>query len=175
MNDRVRRHKDHLTGEHRLGDLGQLLFAVLFAAAWVGDTFFLRLTIVFPGRLPWYLRVPTGLAVSALGWVLAARGMTQIFGDNPPAAGVVRTGVFSLTRHPIYLAEILLYLGLLVISPSLAAAGVVLAAAVFLHFLSRYEEKLLRRRFGRDYADYMKDVPMWFPRLRKKGAASRSF
>lgn len=166
MEDDRRKHMDHLTGEHRLGDAGQLIFAVLFLIVWVADTFFLRLTTVFPGYIPWFLRIPLGLAVGALGYFVAARGMSQIFSKNEPASGVVRTGVFSRVRHPIYLAEILLYFGLLVISPSLAGAAVMLAAAVFLYVISRYEEKLLLQRFGADYADYMKAVPMWFPRIR---------
>ena len=167
MDGRIRKHLDHLTGEHRLGDAGQLFFALLFAAVWGGDTFFLRLTILFSDSLPGLVRLPVGLIVLAFGSVLAVRGMAQIFGDKTPALGVVRTGVFKLTRHPIYLAEILVYVGLLILSTSLAAIVVAAAAAVFLHFLSRHEEKLLLRRFGREYADYMKIVPMWIPRLRK--------
>jgi len=166
MDRRVRKHLDHLTGEHRLGDAGQLFFALLFAAVWGGDTFFLRLTILFPDSLPGFVRLPLGLIVLALGSVLAVRGMAQIFGDKAPAFGVVRTGVFKLMRHPIYLAEILVYVGLLIFSFSLAAAAVAAAAAVFLHFISRHEEKLLLKRFGREYAEYMNDVPMWVPRLR---------
>lgn len=169
MDSRVRKHFDHLTGEHRLGDAGQLFFALLFAAVWGGDTFFLRLTTVSPDYLPSYLKLPLGLAFCALSAVLAARGMTQIFGDKKPASGVVATGVYRHVRHPIYLAEILVYLGLLILSLSLAAAAVAAAAAVFLHFISRHEEKLLLRRFGREYADYMKNVPMWIPRPRKQG------
>ena len=166
MSNRIRQHQDHLTGEHWLGDAGQLVFAILFLTAWISDSFFLRLTTVFHGYLPLFLRIPLGLAVCGFGYLLAARGMPLIFGEKDPARGVVRTGVFSRMRHPIYLAEILLYLGLLVISPSLAAAAVMVAAAVFLHLISRFEEKLLLQRFGREYADYMKDVPMWIPRIR---------
>ncbi|MBN2357265.1 hypothetical protein JXO59_14205 [candidate division KSB1 bacterium] len=38
----------------------------------------------------------------------------------------------------------------------------------FLHFISRHEERLLLARFGEEYARYMREVPMWLPRIRKK-------
>ena len=38
----------------------------------------------------------------------------------------------------------------------------------FLYYLSRYEEKLLLKRFGDGYRTYMREVGMWTPRLRRK-------
>lgn len=70
-----------------------------------------------------------------------------------------------MVRHPIYNSEILFYLGLLLIRTSLAAAAVWIIAIGFLHYISKYEEKLLLARFGDDYKQYMKDVPMYFPKL----------
>jgi protein-S-isoprenylcysteine O-methyltransferase Ste14 len=51
---------------------------------------------------------------------------------------------------------------------SLAAGTVWVGATAFLYFLSRYEERLLLKRFGEDYGTYMRDVGMWIPRLRRK-------
>jgi protein-S-isoprenylcysteine O-methyltransferase Ste14 len=68
----------------------------------------------------------------------------------------------------VYLSEILLYLGLLLLSISLAAAVVWIIAIGFLHYISRYEERLLLARFGREYELYMREVPMWIPRFRKR-------
>ena len=67
----------------------------------------------------------------------------------------------------MYLSEVLLYLGLLSMSISLASLGIGVLAAVFLRFLCRHEEGLLVERFGDDYRNYMREVGMWFPRLRK--------
>ncbi len=68
---------------------------------------------------------------------------------------------------PIYLSEILFYLGLLILSLSLTAVGVWLAAIGFFHYISRYEERLLLARFGDEYKRYMENVPMWVPRFWK--------
>jgi protein-S-isoprenylcysteine O-methyltransferase Ste14 len=76
--------------------------------------------------------------------------------------------VFNYVRHPIYLGEILFYLGLLMLSMSLAAFLVWLMTIGFLHYISRHEERLLLARFGTDYEQYMRAVPMWIPQLKKK-------
>ena len=81
---------------------------------------------------------------------------------------MITESVFSVVRHPVYLSEILLYLGLLMLSVSLAAAVVWIMAVGFLHYISRYEERLLLARFGEEYEQYMKEVPMWIPRFRKR-------
>jgi protein-S-isoprenylcysteine O-methyltransferase Ste14 len=73
-----------------------------------------------------------------------------------------------VVRHPVYLAEILLYLGLLVGNMSLAALGVWIGAVIFLHRISRYEENLLLARFGEEYRQYMTRVPMWLPRIGRR-------
>ena len=64
--------------------------------------------------------------------------------------------------------QILLYLGLLMFSISLAAAVVWVIAIGFLHYISRHEEKLLLAHFGEQYTHYMLEVPMWIPRLSKR-------
>jgi protein-S-isoprenylcysteine O-methyltransferase Ste14 len=93
--------------------------------------------------------------------------LSIVFGEIREDSTVIRKGVFNWVRHPIYLSEILLYLGMLLISISLAAGVVWLMAIAFLHYISRHEEKLLLARFGEAYEQYMQEVPMWIPRLRK--------
>ena len=91
-----------------------------------------------------------------------------MFGEvrDPPV--VIRTGLFASIRHPMYLSEIIMYFGLLILSTSIAAGVVWGISIVFLYALCRHEEKLLLDRFGDDYRRYMSEVPMWFPRLCKK-------
>jgi protein-S-isoprenylcysteine O-methyltransferase Ste14 len=58
-----------------------------------------------------------------------------------------------------------MYAGLLILNLSLAAAVIWVTVMFFLHYISRYEERLLLAKFGDEYRQYMKEVPMWFPRL----------
>jgi protein-S-isoprenylcysteine O-methyltransferase Ste14 len=161
------RHRDDLAGEHPLGDAGQLVLACLFAVIWIADTFLLKYTIFLNQYVPLAVRIPCGIMLLVLAGYLARTGLTIVFDEVRENPRVIRKGLFGVMRHPIYLSEILLYLGLLILSISLAAALVWVCAIFFLHYISRYEERLLLERFGREYEQYRREVPMWIPRLRK--------
>jgi protein-S-isoprenylcysteine O-methyltransferase Ste14 len=158
------RHREELVGEHPLGDAGQLVLALLFGAVWIADTFFLHYTTFLNQYVPLAVRLPLALAFLLVAGYLAWTGMAIMFGEKREEPRVVEKGVYGLVRHPIYLGEILVYLGSLLLSISLAAVIVWLVAIAFLHYISRYEEKLLLEQRGRAYEEYMREVPMWVPR-----------
>ena len=161
-------HRDDLTGEHSYGDAGQLVFALLFFVVWAGDSFFLKYTTLLNGMVPPLVRKPIGIAILCLAAYCAWSGLRIVFAEVRKTPSVIRKGVFGIVRHPIYLSEVLLYLGLSIIHMSLAAGAVWIGATAFLYYLSRYEERLLLNRFGDDYEAYMREVGMWVPRPRRK-------
>jgi protein-S-isoprenylcysteine O-methyltransferase Ste14 len=167
------KERNDLTGEHTVGDIGQLVLACLFTVVWVGDTFLLRATVWLNAYLPLYIRIPLGIAWLALSCYLANSGLSIVFGETRETPAVITKGVCGVVRHPIYLSEILLYLGFLFLSASLAACVWVIAI-LFLHAISRYEEYLLLARFGRAYERHKEEVPMRVPRLRKQWAGKTS-
>ena len=161
------RHPDHLTGEHHIGDIGQLTLYCLFMALWISDM--LLNYSNFPNEyIPVVIRISIGIVILIISGYMAGTGLWIIFGKKSQSKGVVRKGVFRFVRHPIYLSEILLYLGLLLLNISLAAALVWIMAILFLHYISCYEERLLLARFGKEYEQYMRDVPMGIPRVWRK-------
>ena len=164
----VRKHRDDLVGEYKFGDAGQLILACLFFAIWIADSFFLNYTTSLNQNVPLAVRLPVGIVLLALSAYLARTGMSIVFGEKRQKPAVIKKSVFGYVRHPIYLSEILLYPGLLMMSISLAAAVVWFIAIGFLHYISRYEEKVLLAHFGEEYKQYMSEVPMWIPRLRKR-------
>ena len=168
MPKKVHGQRDDLTGERIIGDAGQLVLACLFAATWIVDTFFFQYTTFLNQSVPLVVRIPAGVALLILSGYLARTGMSIVFGEKRDKPCVIRKSVFNVVRHPIYLSEILLYLGLLMLSISIAAAVVWIVAIGFFHYISRYEEKLLLARFGEEYEQYMREVPMWIPWFRKR-------
>lgn len=160
--------RDDLTGEHAVGDAGQIILACLFAATWIADTFFFKFSTFLNQYVPPGIRIPFGVCVLVLSYYLARTGLSIVFGEEREKPVVIRKSVFNVVRHPVYLSEILLYLGLLVLSISLAASMVWVIAIGFLHCISRHEERLLLARFGEEYKQYMRQVPMWIPRFRKR-------
>jgi protein-S-isoprenylcysteine O-methyltransferase Ste14 len=160
--------KNGLTGEYTFSDAGQIIFALLFMITWLVDTFIFKYTTFLNNTISNIIRLPFGIILLTFSGYLAITGLHIVFGKNREKPIVIRESIFSFIRHPIYLSEILLYLGLLMFSLSLAAVLVWFMTIIFLHYISRYEEGLLLTRFGEEYAQYMRDVPMWIPRLWKK-------
>ena len=72
-----------------------------------------------------------------------------------------KRGPYEFSRHPMYLAELALWLGWAIFYGSL---GVLAGFAVFAIVVSRLgpiEERALEARFGEEYRAYAKDVPRW--------------
>jgi protein-S-isoprenylcysteine O-methyltransferase Ste14 len=138
---------------------------------WIADTFFLKFSTMFSQYIPCYVKIPVAVILFAIAGYLAIKGMGIVFGKVRETPAVIRDGVFSVVRHPIYLSEILVYLGFLIMSLSLVCVFIWIIIIVFMHYISLHEEKLLLARFGDDYRQYMKDVPMWIPQpwRKKKG------
>lgn len=156
-------NRQDLTGEHRLTDIGQIILAVLFTGVWITDNFIFHYSDFVNRYIAWYFRIIPGLTLLVISAYLSRQGLKIVFGEIRETPGVIRKGVFKLVRHPIYLSEIILYIGLNILHISIASWGVILIAIIFLHLVSRHEEKLLQEKFGDDYRKYMKEVPMWIP------------
>ena len=162
-------HRESLTGEHPWGDAGQIVLAVLFFVVWILDSFVCRITTFLNPIVLLYVRIPLGVVIVLAAAYLVRRSQQIVFGEDQEKPHVIRNGVFGIVRHPMYLSEILLYLGLLLFSLSLAAACVWGLAIGFLHVIARYEERQLLAHFGEDYRDYMQEVRMWLPSLSSRG------
>ena len=162
----ITRHREDLTGEHSLGDAGQFILFLLFMAVWITDSFIFEFSTLLNEYIPFYaVRLWLGIIILAVSGYMAWTGLKIVFGTFREKPHVIRRGIFGVIRHPIYLSEILLYLGLFLLNTSLASLLIIFIVFAFLHYISRYEEKVLIERFGDEYRQYMKDVPMYFPRI----------
>ncbi|MCK4854961.1 MAG: isoprenylcysteine carboxylmethyltransferase family protein [Bacteroidales bacterium] len=155
--------REDLTGEHRLGDTIQVIFIVVFIAVWILDSFVLGFSTSLAESIPWFIRLPVGAILLIFAFYLAQSGVRTVFGRTRESPQVITGGVFSVVRHPIYLGAILVYAGMTCLTVSLASAVLLVIIVVFYRYISRYEEKLLTHRFGDEYREYMKKVPMLFP------------
>ncbi|WP_417462913.1 methyltransferase family protein [Kordiimonas sp.] len=100
--------------------------------------------------------VPVGLGVQALR---AARTTVDV---RRSPASLVTSGIFNLTRNPMYLAIMLLCVGLALIMNSLIMLLFVVptGSALCLAFI-RKEEAILEQQFGQPYIDYLHSVRRW--------------
>ena len=81
---------------------------------------------------------------------------------NRPAQSLQTTGIYSSTRNPMYLALVLVYLGLSCLIGNWW--NIILFPLLFLvirEFIIKKEEKYLARKFGQEYIDYCHRVRRW--------------
>jgi protein-S-isoprenylcysteine O-methyltransferase Ste14 len=131
---------------------------------------------------------PAPLAVRIAGGILIGAGLVPLiwsFADFIGAGGtpvpvaspprLVVTGFYRYVRNPIYVGFLVTLGGevLLFWSPGLLRYTLV-ACAVGVAAVRWYEEPVLARKFGADYAEYRRAVRAWVPRTRPWTASSRS-
>lgn len=79
---------------------------------------------------------------------------------------LIDSGPFAVVRNPLYLGNIMLWLGFSLSAGLLWLAPVVVGLlALEYHAIVRWEERLLESRIGESYRQYMSRVPRWIPRL----------
>lgn len=128
-----------------------------------------RYGIPSPARFGWPQIVGGGLSVlgaaMAIGciltFVVVGRGTPAPF--DPPRKLVVR-GPYAILRNPMYVGAGLALIGAASFYESLVLAAYAAAFLVAMHLLViLYEEPVLRRTFGADYAAYCQRVGRWWP------------
>jgi protein-S-isoprenylcysteine O-methyltransferase Ste14 len=129
----------------------------------------LALHLIWPVRLmPPSLGTPLGASlavVAAILFVSAVRTFraagTPIPG-NRPTTSIVRTGLYRLSRNPIYLAFSLFQLGLAFWIDSLGLVLTLIpAVALMAGVVVPREERYLESRFPSEYAAYRGEVRRW--------------
>lgn len=122
-------------------------------------------------ELPGALR-SLGLALGVVGialslWAIVTLGrhydlVLEVHRDHE----LVRSGPYSLVRHPVYTGLALHFAGVCLATGNLLLiAGTVLVSFPAFYLRARAEERLLRDRFGAEYVAYARRVPMFVPRM----------
>lgn len=131
-------------------------FAVLFVIPRFTDDHHIRDLVVDTGGL---LVLATGLTLRV--WAVAQPGVGS--GDERPSA-FVTSGPYAYVRHPIYVANVLVGLGVGLIAENVLALVIIPSMTCLLYRLVvDVEEAQLRERWGEEYDAYCTRVPRWLP------------
>ncbi|MFN3821422.1 MAG: methyltransferase family protein [bacterium] len=102
-------------------------------------------------------------------WAISyAGGSTRT--RNVGAPELVTTGPYSIVPNPLYLANLLHYLGFSLASGSLFPYLPIITGIFFAfqyHLIIQLEEKTLLKLFGDKYQSYLSQVPRIFPNLHR--------
>jgi protein-S-isoprenylcysteine O-methyltransferase Ste14 len=151
-------------GEHPFGDAGQLIILGVFLAIWILDSFFLDFSTSLRPKVPIIIPLTIFLVLFAISLYLLKSGHVVISYKQKPTE-VVSSGAFRLVRHPLYLASLLTYLGLAILTCSPLAFLLIFGIFIFYDYIATYEEKLLIQKHGESYRVYRDKTGKWFPRL----------
>ncbi|MFZ3148668.1 MAG: isoprenylcysteine carboxylmethyltransferase family protein [Methanothrix sp.] len=135
-----------------------------------------RTSYIIPA--PWCWLMAGGQLLAALALLLTLRqtgvsyflGLFQLRSLNGQAStegGLVTDGFYCHIRNPLFFfAAVFLWLSP-IMTENLLAFNIL--ATVYFYLGARHEERSLQEEFGKEYDEYRKAVPMFFPRLRCSG------
>lgn len=155
----------------------EVVFGVPFLAAIALQ---LAAPLSFPRGFLTPLIIPAGVALIALGAalvVLARRELArhgQPTDPGLPTSQLVTTGVFSISRNPLYLGGVCILAGIALAADLPWVLALLLPALVVCQYvLIAPEEKYLAARFGEEYRTYAAAVHRWIGRARRSGHPRR--
>jgi protein-S-isoprenylcysteine O-methyltransferase Ste14 len=116
-----------------------------------------------------------GFLIALIGELIRFWGVSWAGSETRTTGGVggtylVISGPFAHVRNPLYVGNILMYLGLGIMSMALFPYLQIIAILFFIvqyDFIVKEEESFLEKKFGSDYQKFLQNVPRFFPRLTK--------
>jgi protein-S-isoprenylcysteine O-methyltransferase Ste14 len=113
-----------------------------------------------------------GIGITAAGELIRLWGVHHIGAISRTRSDrlgpLIDTGPFALIRNPLYVGNILLWVGFALIARLVWLAPiVVLLLGAEYHAIVRWEESLLVTRLGDAYRAYTNRVPRWLPTLHR--------
>jgi protein-S-isoprenylcysteine O-methyltransferase Ste14 len=97
-----------------------------------------------------------GIFLIIFGWRKIYRAKGQL----------VTTGIYGYVRHPQYLGFLLLTLGMNILWVTISTFLLWPILAVLYYRLAKKEDKELEARFGEEYRNYKRAVPLLIPRIK---------
>jgi protein-S-isoprenylcysteine O-methyltransferase Ste14 len=153
-----------------------LLLLPLFLASFVGD----RYLVSHPAGLIWeigcFVITLVGIALRVFTTGTSPRGTSGRNTRAQKATALNTTGPYSIVRHPLYLANFLIALGLSLFSRTWFLPIIVaLATLLYYERIAAREEEFLDGRFGPAFRRWAEAVPAAVPSLKAWCPPAQSF
>ena len=151
-----------------IGTVSKVIFAVVLLVVLVYS--------VLPNAYPYLMPVPwlqhrwirsTGvvLLIASLVWIVLAQGQMgeswRIGIDTDNKTKLVQTGVYRVSRNPIFLGMMVTLFGLFLVIPNAVTLLIFVLIVVLINIQVRLEEEYLKSSHGEDYVRYQRTVGRW--------------
>ena len=115
--------------------------------------------------------IPVGIVfiIIGIGLVVLARRQFAHFQQptdpGHPTTKVIKTGMFAISRNPLYLGSVLVLMGIALALNVLWALVMLLLSIILCHYILIIpEEQYLAEKFGDEYKEYAASVHRWLGR-----------
>ena len=127
----------------------------------VGEFFIPKYSLLYPINLIGIL----GLVIS-LVFFFSGFNIFKSYAENPvPTSSserLIKTGVFTYTRNPIYLSLVLFHLSMFLVFENVMYLLSAVGQTIWIHnYIIKFEEEYLLGKFTDEYQRYMKAVSRW--------------
>lgn len=137
-------------------------FYIVFAAAFHWPTISTQ-EFFHSGKISWVGALLCLSGLLLLLWSLVSFGRSFRVGiDTDHADKLMTTGVFALSRNPIYVAFAVILLGQFLILPNWILLVYIGAAVTLFHRQVLREEDYLKKHYGKEYLEYCNQVRRYF-------------
>jgi protein-S-isoprenylcysteine O-methyltransferase Ste14 len=117
--------------------------------------------ILMPWNILGIVPLACGLVINAIADSAFHRVKTTVKPFEGPTT-LITSGVYRISRHPMYLGFVLILIGVAAILGSLTPWGVIPIFAVLMdRVFIVVEERTLEEKFGRAWSEYKQEVRRW--------------
>jgi protein-S-isoprenylcysteine O-methyltransferase Ste14 len=114
---------------------------------------------------PWLQWIGVAFLILSLGWTIIAQAQMgeawRIGIDTEHRTPLVQTGIFRISRNPIYIGIVITLSGLFLIIPNALTLLVLILGLVLIGVQVRLEEEHVGKMYPQEYAEYCRRVRRW--------------
>lgn len=152
------------------------VFFFLYLALFIVASLLVDYYLGFPKLLTTPLNIMVSVPILALGLSLMIWSILQFVKVKgtpvpfKPPPKLITTGPYAYVRHPQSTSWFIIFIGLGFLFQSISLVFIFTPLFILISEfrLKKIEEPELEKRFGKEYIEYKKRVPMYIPRLRMR-------
>ncbi len=150
----------------RRGIIPLVLFALALPAVFFTDYFSMSNSFITTINYTAALLSLAGFAVRAYTIGTTPRGTSGRNTDKQVAEQLNTSGIYSMVRHPLYLGNYLMWIGIVLFTKNFSFTIIVsLLYWIYYERIMFAEERFLEKKFGEVYMTWSKKAPAFIPRF----------
>ncbi|MCF8367806.1 MAG: isoprenylcysteine carboxylmethyltransferase family protein [Bacteroidales bacterium] len=150
------------------GQIPVILFILAVPVIYFTDNYFINQSVENLFSIVAVLISFCGLIIRAISIGTTPKGTSGRNTKEQVAESLNQTGIYSMVRHPLYLGNYLMWIGIVFFTYNIYFI-VIVSLAFWLYYerIMFAEERFLERKFGEAYLKWSEQVPAFFPAFSK--------